>query len=72
MNATVYVLSIWRCCAFILEDNILHISESCSDALQQQVEGLDRDELCVSLLLQAIFSSCAQRETQVQLQIQKH
>lgn len=59
------------CIMFILEDDVLDISESCSDALEQQVEALDRDELCRSLLLQAVFSSGAQRETQMQLQTEK-
>lgn len=58
--------------AFVLEDNVLHVSECCTDALQQQVEGLDRNELRVSLLFQAVFSSGTQRETQVQLKKQKH
>ena len=56
---------------FILKDNVLHISECGADTLQQQVEGLDRNELLISLLLQAVVSSRTQRETQVQLQIQK-
>lgn len=57
---------------FILEDDVLHVGECGADALQQQVERLDGDELLLPLLLQAVFSSGAQRETQVQLPRQKH
>lgn len=66
----IHVLSISH--AFVLEDNVLHISERGADTLQQQVEGLDRNEFCISLLLEPVFSSRTQRETQVQLQKQKH
>lgn len=57
---------------FILKDNILHISESGADTLQQQVERLDGNELRLSLLFQAVFSSGAQRETQMQLEKKKN
>ena len=52
---------------YILEDDILHVSEGCSDAFQQQIEGLDRDDLGLPLLLVTILSSRTQRETEVQL-----
>lgn len=55
------------CCVFSLKDHVLHVGESRADAFQQQVEGLDGDEFCLSLLFQAVFSSRAQRETQMQL-----
>lgn len=56
---------------FLLEDHVLHVGESRSDAFQQQVEGLDGDELRLSLLFQAVFASRAQRETQMQLKRNK-
>lgn len=59
-------------CSCVLEDDVLHVGECGSDALQQQVERLDGDELLLPLLLQAVFSSGAQRETQVQLPREKH
>lgn len=67
-NTSVPLRAIQVLRVFILEDNILHISESGADTLQQQVERLDGNELRLSLLFQAVFSPGAQRETQMQLQ----
>lgn len=72
MRARKYTMAFWDSGAVILEDNVLHICKCGTDALQQQVERLHRNDLSFSLLLHTVLSSGAQRETQVQLQNQRH
>lgn len=65
-------MAFWDSGAVILEDNVLHICKRGTDALQQQVEWLNRNDLIFSLLLHTVLSSGAQGETQVQLQNDRH
>ncbi len=51
----------------VLEEDVLSVSECCSNALQQEVERLNGNELSLSLFLIPVFTTGAQRETQVKL-----
>lgn len=56
----------------VLEEDVLSVSERSSDTLQQQIERLNRNDLGLSLFFIAVFTSGAQRETQMKLPYKIH